>query len=64
MSFLGHKLSFTQKDVSINGWAIEARIYAEDPVRFLPSVGYLSKYIEPLGRPGLDNVSVYCNYIQ
>ena len=43
----GHKLSFVQDDIGINGWAVEARIYAEDPVRFLPSVGYLSKYIEP-----------------
>ncbi|XP_019856559.1 PREDICTED: propionyl-CoA carboxylase alpha chain, mitochondrial-like [Amphimedon queenslandica] len=47
LSAAGHKLSFTQDDIGINGWAVEARIYAEDPVRFLPSVGYLSKYIEP-----------------
>ena len=52
----GRPLSFSQEDIGINGWAVEARIYAEDPVRFLPSIGYLSKYIEPLGVPGLENV--------
>lgn len=53
----GHPLSFSQQDVGINGWALESRVYAEDPVRFLPSIGYLSTYIEPLGKPGLENVS-------
>ncbi len=55
-------MSFKQDDIGINGWAIESRIYAEDPVRFLPSIGYLSKYVEPLGLPGLDNVrnNYYC----
>ncbi len=34
----GEKLAFKQKDLKINGWAIESRIYAEDPYRnFLPS---------------------------
>ena len=38
----------TQEDIKIKGWAIESRIYAEDPFRnFLPSVGRLSKYAPP-----------------
>ncbi len=46
----GEKLTLTQNDVKLNGWAIESRIYAEDPVRgFLPSTGRLSRYMEPQG---------------
>ncbi|KAJ1961768.1 hypothetical protein GGI12_003058 [Dipsacomyces acuminosporus] len=36
-----------QDDVKINGWAIESRVYAEDPEKYLPSIGTLSKYQEP-----------------
>ncbi|OMJ09685.1 Propionyl-CoA carboxylase alpha chain, mitochondrial [Smittium culicis] len=36
-----------QSDVKINGWAIESRVYAEDPEHYLPSIGTLSKYTEP-----------------
>src|SRR5579862_6774607 len=44
----GEPLTITQDDLSINGWAIESRIYAEDPYRkFLPSVGRLVKYRPP-----------------
>ncbi|WP_417269975.1 acetyl-CoA carboxylase biotin carboxylase subunit [Celeribacter sp.] len=44
----GEKLSLTQDDIGINGWAIESRLYAEDPYRgFLPSIGRLSKYRPP-----------------
>jgi propionyl-CoA carboxylase alpha chain len=44
----GQKLSIVQSDVKINGWALEARVYAEDPYRnFLPSIGRLTKYVEP-----------------
>ncbi len=44
----GERLRLSQKDVRIAGWAIEARIYAEDPTRdFLPSVGRLSRYVPP-----------------
>jgi propionyl-CoA carboxylase alpha chain len=45
----GEKLSFTQDDVKLKGWAIEARVYAEDPFRnFLPSIGRLVKYMPPM----------------
>jgi propionyl-CoA carboxylase alpha chain len=44
----GEKLPFAQKDVKLEGWAVEARVYAEDPFRnFLPSTGRLVKYREP-----------------
>ena len=44
----GEKLPFTQDDLTINGWAIESRLYAEDPYRgFLPSIGRLSRYRPP-----------------
>jgi acetyl-CoA carboxylase biotin carboxylase subunit len=49
----GSKLSFKQDDVSIDGHAIECRIYAEDPsTGFLPSTGILRGYHEPSG-PGI-----------
>ncbi len=49
----GEKLPFQQKDVKLEGWAVEARVYAEDPFRnFLPSTGRLVKYREP--QPGPD----------
>jgi propionyl-CoA carboxylase alpha chain len=45
----GEKLWIAQEDVRIDGWAIEARIYAEDPVRsFLPSIGRLSTFRPPV----------------
>jgi len=45
---LGEKLPFKQEDIKLNGWAIESRIYAEDPSRgFLPSSGRINLYIEP-----------------
>ncbi len=44
----GEKLTLKQKDVQLNGWAIETRVYAEDPFRnFMPSIGRLSRYIAP-----------------
>ena len=44
----GEKLALTQDDVKINGWAIENRLYAEDPYRgFLPSIGRLTRYRPP-----------------
>ncbi|CAI5455351.1 unnamed protein product [Caenorhabditis angaria] len=45
----GHKLPITQEQVPLNGWAFESRVYAEDPYKGfgLPSVGRLSRYVEP-----------------
>lgn len=44
----GEPLSLAQENVKINGWAVESRIYAEDPTRnFLPSIGRLVKYRPP-----------------
>jgi propionyl-CoA carboxylase alpha chain len=44
----GQKLAFEQKELKIDGWAIESRIYAEDPYRgFLPSIGRLVRYDPP-----------------
>jgi propionyl-CoA carboxylase alpha chain len=46
----GEKLPFGQDDVTQTGWAIEARVYAEDPTRnFLPSIGRLVRYVAPEG---------------
>jgi propionyl-CoA carboxylase alpha chain len=45
----GEPLSFTQDDVKLTGWAIENRVYAEDPYRgFLPSTGRLVRYRPPV----------------
>ncbi len=45
---LGENLPFKQEDIKLNGWAMESRIYAEDPSRgFLPSSGRINLYIEP-----------------
>ncbi len=47
----GDKLQIQQKDVSFSGNAIECRIYAEDSSKnFLPSIGRLTRYIEPSGK--------------
>jgi propionyl-CoA carboxylase alpha chain len=44
----GEKLDLQQKDVKLTGWALEARVYAEDPFRnFLPSIGRLVRYQAP-----------------
>ena len=44
----GEKLSIKQGDVKLNGWAVESRVYAEDPYRnFLPSTGRLTRYRPP-----------------
>ena len=46
----GEPLALTQDEVRLDGWAIEARVYAEDPARgFLPSTGRLKRYLEPEG---------------
>ena len=60
----GEKLEMTQDDIKIDGWAIENRVYAEDPYRgFLPSTGRLVRYRTPVpawaGNPrGEDGVRV------
>jgi propionyl-CoA carboxylase alpha chain len=60
----GEKLSLTQDDVRIDGWAIENRVYAEDPYRgFLPSTGRLVRYESPVpgwegGIRGVDGIRV------
>ncbi|MGX7952273.1 ATP-binding protein [Tsuneonella sp. HG249] len=65
----GEKLPFAQSDIGIDGWAIENRVYAEDPYRgFLPSTGRLVRYRPPVegwtddgkanGRRGVDGVRV------
>jgi propionyl-CoA carboxylase alpha chain len=48
----GEALPFRQQDLTINGWAMESRLYAEDPYRnFLPSIGRLTRYRPPLEGP-------------
>lgn len=50
----GEELGFRQEDVKINGWAIENRVYAEDPYRgFLPSTGRLIRYNPPATGDGV-----------
>ena len=53
----GEKLAIAQKDVTLTGWAVESRVYAEDPFRnFLPSIGRLVKYRPPAeGEPRRDH---------
>jgi propionyl-CoA carboxylase alpha chain len=46
-SAAGYPLTLQQSEVQINGWAVEARVYAEDPENYLPSVGRLLTYQEP-----------------
>jgi propionyl-CoA carboxylase alpha chain len=50
----GEKLSFGQGDVKLEGWAVEARVYAEDPFRnFMPSTGRLVRYRPPAETDGV-----------
>jgi len=49
----GEKLPLTQDEVRLDGWAVETRVYAEDPERgFLPSIGRLDRYVPPVERAG------------
>jgi acetyl-CoA carboxylase, biotin carboxylase subunit len=45
----GETLKLRDEDLEHSGWAIEARIYAEDPKRFFPSPGTITEYLEPKG---------------
>jgi propionyl-CoA carboxylase alpha chain len=57
----GERLSIAQSDVKISGWAIESRVYAEDPSRnFLPSIGRMVRFRAPVERAadGFDQVTV------
>ena len=50
----GETLGFGQDDIGFDGWAIEGRVYAEDPARgFLPSPGRLTRYRPPTGADGV-----------
>ena len=50
----GEKLSLRQEDVTLTGWAMETRVYAEDPFRgFLPSIGRLTHYQPPVEENGV-----------
>lgn len=59
----GHPLSFSQKDIKINGWSIECRINAEDPNKnFMPSAGQVSFYLPPGGLGVRVDSAVYSGY--
>src|ERR1700720_1499971 len=54
----GEKLGLSQKDVTLTGWSVESRVYAEDPFRnFLPSIGRLVKYPPP-AESSVDGITV------
>jgi len=56
----GETLPFKQADIKLNGWAIESRLYAEDPYRnFLPSIGRLTRYRPP--REGKNGKTIVRN---
>ena len=57
----GERLELTQEQVKLDGWAFEARVYAEDPKRgFLPSTGRITRYQEPTSVPDvLIDTGVY-----
>jgi propionyl-CoA carboxylase alpha chain len=55
----GEQLPLTQQDISLKGWAMESRVYAEDPLcNFMPSTGRLVRYIEPDCNEGSNTVRV------
>lgn len=59
----GNPLSFSQEDVTINGWAIECRINAENPAKnFMPSPGKVANYLPPGGYGVRVDSAVYPGY--
>ncbi|KAJ1977191.1 hypothetical protein H4R33_006268 [Dimargaris cristalligena] len=52
----GRPLKLTQPEVPLKGWAIESRVYAEDPEKYLPSIGTLRKYQEPRSQTPLNEI--------
>lgn len=52
----GESLTISQAEVPLQGWSIESRIYAEDPINFLPSIGTINQEILP------DNYSQYLRF--
>jgi acetyl-CoA carboxylase biotin carboxylase subunit len=55
----GEKLPFAQEDLKVHGAAIECRIYAEDPIKFLPSPGKIVQYRQPHGPYVRDDSGIY-----
>ena len=55
----GEKLPFVQEDLKVHGAAIECRIYAEDPIKFLPSPGKIVQYRQPHGPYVRDDSGIY-----
>jgi acetyl-CoA carboxylase biotin carboxylase subunit len=55
----GEKLPFAQEDLKVHGAAIECRIYAEDPIKFLPSPGKIVQYRQPMGPYVRDDSGIY-----
>ncbi len=54
----GDRLAFTQEDIQLRGHAIECRVYAEDPVRMLPSPGTITELVLPEGEGIRNDVGV------
>src|SRR5690348_12942978 len=56
------KLNLSQEEVAKpRGWAFESRVYAEDPEKYLPSIGTLTKYIEPRSTTTPPSNDVRCD---
>lgn len=58
----GEKLGIKQKDIKLNGHVFEARVNAEDPLKFAPSPGLVSLFIPPGGRSVRVDSAIYSGY--